>query len=278
MIKDECYVLSNGVKIPKIAFGTWQVKPGDEAYNSVSMALKLGYKHIDTALAYENEESVGKAIKDSKIKREELFITTKLPSHIKTYEGAKEAFMTSLKYLDCGYIDLYLIHAPWPWSNVGEDCTKGNIEAWKAMIDLYNEGLIKAIGVSNFRPEHIKPLIEATGFVPHADQIRFFIGNTQDEVYNYCKENNILVEAYSPLATGKVLNNPEIVKIAEKYNVTPAKIAIRYCLEKGTLPLPKSTHEERIKANLEIDFKLNKEDIKTLDKVHNPELDRPLRS
>ena len=278
MIKDECYVLSNGVKIPKIAFGTWQVKPGDEAYNSVSMALKLGYKHIDTALAYENEESVGKAIKDSKIKREELFITTKLPSHIKTYEGAKEAFMTSLKYLDCGYIDLYLIHAPWPWSNVGEDCTKGNIEAWKAMIDLYNEGLIRAIGVSNFRPEHIKPLVEATGFVPHADQIRFFIGNTQDEVYNYCKENNILVEAYSPLATGNILSSPEIIKIAEKYNVTPAKIAIRYCLEKGTLPLPKSTHEERIKANLEIDFKLKEEDIKTLDKVHNPELDRKFRS
>ncbi len=278
MIKDEFYVLSNGVKIPKIAFGTWQVKPGDEAYNSVTMALKAGYTHIDTALAYENEESVGKAIKDSKIKREELFITTKLPSHIKTYEGVKEAFMTSLKYLDCGYIDLYLIHAPWPWSNVGEDCTKGNIEAWKAMIDLYNEGLIRAIGVSNFRPEHIKPLVEATGFVPHADQIRFFIGNTQDEVYNYCKENNILVEAYSPLATGNILSSPEIINIAEKYNVTPAKIAIRYCIEKGTLPLPKSTHEERIKANLEIDFKLKEEDIKILDKVHNPDLDRKFRS
>lgn len=278
MIKDEFYVLSNGIKIPKIAFGTWQVKPGDEAYNSVSMALKLGYKHIDTALAYENEESVGKAIKDSKIKREELFITTKLPSHIKTYEGAKEAFYTSLNYLDCGYIDLYLIHAPWPWSNVGQDCEKGNIEAWKAMIDLYNAGLIKAIGVSNFRPEHIKPLIDATGFVPHANQIRFFIGNTQDEVYSYCKDNNILVEAYSPLATGKVLENEIIVKMAEKYNVTPAKIAIRYCLEKNTLPLPKSTHEERIKANLDVDFKLDAEDIKILDTIHNKDLDRPFRS
>ncbi len=278
MIKDEFYVLSNGVKIPKIAFGTWQVKPGDEAYNSVSMALKLGYKHIDTALAYENEESVGKAIKDFKIKREDIFITTKLPSHIKGYEATKEAFKTSLKNLDCGYLDLYLIHAPWPWSNIGQDCTEGNIESWKAMIDLYNEGLIRAIGVSNFRPEHIKPLIEATGFVPHADQIRFFIGNTQEEVYNFCKENNILVEAYSPLATGNILNSPEIVKIAEKYNLTPAKIAIRYCLEKGTLPLPKSTHEERIKANLDIDFKLSKEDIEVLDKVHDKELDRQFRS
>ena len=146
------------------------------------------------------------------------------------------------------------------------------------MIELYNEGLIKAIGVSNFRPEHIKPLIEATGFVPHANQIRFFIGNTQKEVYDYCKENNILIMAYSPLATGNVLNDPAILSIAEKYNVTPAKVAIRYCLEKGTLPLPKSTHEERIKANLEIDFELKKEDIEILDKVHNPNLDRPFRS
>jgi diketogulonate reductase-like aldo/keto reductase len=278
MIKDEFYVLSNGVKIPKIAFGTWQVKPGDEAYNSLSRALKLGYKHIDTALAYENEKSVGEAIKDSKIEREELFITTKLPAQIKGYNEAKEAFNTSLKNLDCEYIDLYLIHAPWPWNNIGQDCEKENIESWKAMIELYNEGKIRAIGVSNFRPEHIKPLIKATGFVPHANQIRFFIGNTQDEVYNYCKENNILVEAYSPLATGKVLDNPEILKMAEKYNVTPAKIAIRYCLEKGTLPLPKSTHEERIKANLDVDFNLSKEDVEILDKVHNPDLDRPLRS
>ena len=278
MIKDEFYVLSNGVKIPKIAFGTWQVKPGDEAYNSVSMALKLGYRHIDTALAYENEESVGKAIKDSNIKREDIFITTKLPAYIKGYKEAKEAFYESLKRLNLNYIDLYLIHAPWPWTNIGQDCKKENIESWKAMIELYNEGLIKAIGVSNFRPEDIKPLIDATGFVPHANQIRFFIGNTQNDVYDYCKDNNILVEAYSPLATGKVLENEVIVNMAKKYNVTPAKIAIRYCLEKNTLPLPKSTHEERIKANLEIDFKLEKEDILLLDKIHNKDLDRPLRS
>ena len=277
MVRDEFFVLSNGVKIPKIALGTWEIVDTD-CYGAVKDALDLGYRHIDTAYTYQNEKACGRAIKDSGIKREEIFVTTKLRADVKTYDGAIEYFYESLNNLGLEYLDLYLIHAPWPWDNQGADYTEGNIEAWKAMIDLYNEGLIKAIGVSNFRPEHIKPLIEATGFVPHADQIRFFIGNTQDEVYNYCKENNILVEAYSPLATGKVLNDPEIVKIAEKYNVTPAKIAIRYCLEKGTLPLPKSTHEERIKANLEIDFKLKEEDIKILDKVHNPELDRKFRS
>lgn len=278
MIKDEFYLLSNGVKIPKIAFGTWQIAKGDEAYNSVLSAIKLGYRHIDTALAYENEESVGKAIKDSKIAREDIFITTKLPAQIKGYKEAKEAFYKSLNNLDCGYIDLYLIHAPWPWNNIGADCEKENIESWKAMIELYNEGLIKAIGVSNFRPEHIKPLIDATKFAPHANQIRFFIGNTQKEVYDYCKDNNILIEAYSPLATGKVLSNEAIIEMANKYNVTPAKIAIRYCLQKNTLPLPKSTHEERIKANLDIDFELSEEDIKILDNIHNPDLDRPFRS
>ncbi len=278
MIKDEYYTLSNGVKIPKIAFGTWQIVPGEDAYNSTIMALKAGYKHIDTALAYQNEESIGQAIKDFKIKREDLFITTKLPAQIKGYKETKEAFYTSLKNLGCSYIDLYLIHAPWPWDNIGQDCTEGNIESWKAMIELYNEGLIKAIGVSNFKPKDIIPLIEATGFIPHANQIRFFIGNTQNDVYEYCKKNNILIEAYSPLATGRLLENETLIEVANKYHVTPSKIALRYCLEKGTLPLPKSIHEARIKDNLNVDFNLDPKDIELLDKIHNSDLDKPLRS
>ena len=278
MIRNEFYVLSNGVKIPKIAFGTWQVKPGDEAYNSVLTAIKLGYRHIDTALAYQNEESVGKAIKDSNIKREELFITTKLPANIKGYEATKKAFQTSLNNLGLDYLDLYLIHAPWPWDNVGADCVSENIESWEAMIDLYNQGLIKAIGVSNFRENDIKPLVKATGFMPHVDQIRFFLGNTQEPTYEFCKKNNILIMAYSPLATGKLLEDKILNEVANKYNVTPAKICLRYCIERGTLPLPKSTHEERIKANLDIDFKLSDEDIKKLNNIRNKDLDRPYRS
>lgn len=278
MIRDEFYVLSNGINIPKIAFGTWQVKPGDEAYNSVLTALKLGYKHIDTALAYQNEESVGKAIKDSKIDRKELFITTKLPADIKGYNETIEAFNTSLKNLGLEYLDSYLIHAPWPWSNVGLDCKVKNVETWKAMIDLYNKGLIKSIGVSNFREEDIKPLVEATGFYPQVDQIRFFLGNTQEATYEYCKKHNILIMAYSPLATGNLLKDKILNEVAEKYNVTPAKICLRYCIQRGTLPLPKSTHEERIKANLDIDFEIKKEDMDKLNTIRNPELDRPYRS
>ncbi len=277
MIKDEFFVLNNGVKIPKVAFGTWQISL-DDAYESTMLALKAGYRHIDTALAYENETEIGRALKESGIKREEIFVTTKLPAQIKGYDEALEAFDISLKNLGLDYIDLYLIHAPWPWSNIGQDCTRENIESWKAMIKLYNEGKIRSIGVSNFRPENIKPLIDATGFVPQANQIRYFIGNTQKEVVDYCNENNILIEAYSPLATSKLLTDEGVISMAKKYNVTPAQLALRYCVDNNTLPIPKSTHEERIKANLDIDFKISKEDMETLDKFHNVDLDRPLRS
>ncbi len=271
------FKLSNGVVIPGLGFGTWQVKPED-AYLATKNAIISGYRHIDTAYAYENESEVGRAVKDSGLKREEIFLTTKLPSHIKTYDGTVDYFYQSLKNLDVDYIDLYLIHAPWPWSNVGSDCTEGNIEAFKAMIDLYNKGLIRSIGVSNFRPENIEPLVKALNFVPHVNQIRFFIGNTQKEVYDYCKKNNILIEAYSPLATGNLLKDEKIAQIAEKYGKTPAQIAIRYCIEKGTLPLPKTTNSDRQRMNLDVNFKIEDSDMKILDGIHNAELDRPLRS
>ena len=277
MIKDLDYVLYNGVKIPAVGFGTWQSSPED-AYSSVIAAIKAGYRHIDTALVYENEEAVGKAIKDSGVKRSDIFITTKLPADKKGYDVAIECFNKSCKNLGVDYLDLYLIHAPWPWSNVGMDCKEGNIESWKAMIDLYNAGKIKAIGVSNFHPSDIKPLIEATNVKPMVNQIRFFLGNTQPSVTNYCQENDIIVEAYSPLATGKMLDNPTLNEIAKKYNVSPAKICLRYCLEKKTLPLPKSTHENRIIENIALDFELAKEDIIKLDAIHDESLDRPLRS
>lgn len=267
MIKREVFELNNGVKIPAIGFGTWQVKDGSEAYDSVLWAIEAGYRHIDTAYAYENEESVGRAIRDSGIRREEIFITTKLPSHIKTYEGAKEHFDASMKALGVEYIDLYLIHAPWPWSNIGEDCTEGNIAAWRAMIDIYNEGKARAIGVSNFAVKDIEALIYATGVKPMVNQIRYFIGNRQDAITDYCQANGILIEAYSPLATGVIATNEKLTPIAEKYGVTIPQLCIRYCVEKNTLPLPKSVHKERIQANIDIDFKIEKEDIEYLDSI-----------
>ncbi len=269
MYKEQDYILTNGVKIPKIGFGTWQTPDGDVAYNSVRCALDAGYRHIDTAFVYGNEASVGKAVKDSKISREKLFITTKLPSEVKDFDGALKHFELSLKNLDCGYIDLYLIHAPWPWSDVGRDCTEGNIQAWKAMIKLYEEGRVRAIGVSNFHPADIENIKNATGVTPMANQIRYFIGNTQPAVSGYCRENGILVQAYSPLATGELLDNSYLTSLAERYNKPISKICLAYCLQTGANPLPKSTHKERIIDNLDVDFLLSDEDMKYLGDLHH---------
>jgi diketogulonate reductase-like aldo/keto reductase len=248
MVRNEFFTLNNGIKIPAIGFGTWQVAEGEEGYNSCLAALKAGYRHIDTAFAYGNEPSVARALKDSGLSRADVFLTTKLPADIKSYDGAREHFEASLKNLDTDYIDLYLIHAPWPWSDVGSDCTEGNISAWRAMIDIYKEGKVRAIGVSNFHVKDIKALIDATGFVPSVNQIRYFIGNTQDEITQYCQENGILVEAYSPLATGALVEHNELVSMAVKYGVTIPQLCIRFCIENKTLPLPKSVNEARIKS------------------------------
>lgn len=190
-----------------------------------------------------------------------------MPSHIKTYDETKKYFYESLNSFGLDYIDLYLIHAPWPWTNIGLDCRQGNIEAFNAMIELYNEGLIRAIGVSNFSISDIKNIVAATSFVPHVNQIRYFIGDTEKELTDYCQKNNILVEAYSPFATGKILDNKNILKVAEKYNTTVAKVCLAFCLQNNTVPLPKSTHEDRIISNLDINFKIDDEDMKYLNSL-----------
>ncbi|MBR2381090.1 MAG: aldo/keto reductase [Clostridia bacterium] len=269
MIKNEIFILNNGVKIPAIGFGTWQVADGEEGYSSCLAALKLGYRHIDTAFAYGNEPSVARALRDSGLSHEDVFITTKLPADIKNYDGARAHFEASLKNLETDYLDLYLIHAPWPWSDVGGDYTEGNIAVWRAMIDLYNEGKVRAIGVSNFHVKDIKAIVDATGFVPAVNQIRYFIGNTQNEITEYCQANGILVEAYSPLATGALVEHEELCAMAERYGVTIPQLCIRFCIENGTLPLPKSVNEARIKANLEVDFEISKEDMAYLNSLYH---------
>lgn len=261
------YVLSNGVKIPKIGFGTWQIKPGMDTYNAVSLALANGYRHIDTAEGYKNEASVGKAIKDSGLRREEVFITSKLESHIKTYEGAQAAFKKTLKALGTDYLDLFLIHAPWPWSEIGKNCNKGNVEAYKAMEEQYMLGKIRAIGVSNFEIEHLENIISNCDIVPHVNQIGHFIGLDHKSLIEYCEEKEIFIVAYSPLGIGYLLNNPTVKEIAEKYEVAPAQICIRYLLQKGMAPIPKSVHEDRIIQNTEVDFVIKEEDMEVLDNV-----------
>ncbi|ALS77368.1 2,5-diketo-D-gluconic acid reductase [Planococcus kocurii] len=264
MANDQVFTFHNGVAVPNIGFGTWQI-PNEEAYGAVTIALKTGYTHIDTALAYKNEENVGKAIKDFDISRENVFITSKLPAQTKGYEATLAAFEETVSNLDVDFLDLYLIHAPWPWDDIGKDCTEGNIESWKAMEKLYKEGKIRAIGVSNFAESDIQALMDACEIVPMANQIPFYVGRVQKSLLAFCAKHNMVVEAYSPLATGQILDSPKLKKMATKYDVTPAQLCIRYCLEKNTLPLPKSTNEERILENSQLDFTISPEDVQILD-------------
>lgn len=266
MILNEYFVLKNGVQIPKVGLGTWQIAEGEDAYNSVTYALRNGYRHIDTAAAYGNEKSVGKAIRDSGIPRNEIFVTTKLPAECKGYDVAKQCFDKSLSDLGLDYIDLYIIHAPWPWDKMGMDCAEGNVESWKAMEAIYESGKARAIGVSNFAPEHLEPIINNCKMIPMCDQISFHIGNRQEETMQRCHELGIQVIAYSPLATGRIIEDEYIAKIAEKYDVTIPQICIRYCIQKGNAVIPKSTKEDRIISNSKLDFEISKEDMAYLDR------------
>ena len=259
------FVLANEVAVPRIGFGTWQIAEGEAAYSAVTEALRLGYRHIDTAQSYGNEVSVGRAIRDSGIPREEVFVTTKLPAEIKAHVGAVESFAASAKALDLGWVDLYLIHAPWPWSEVGKDCRAGNVEVWKVMEDLCSSGQVRSIGVSNFNVKDIEALREATDVTPHANQIGWFIGNRQAETTAYCQGEGIIVEGYSPLATGRILKNPEVQAMTAKYGKSVAQLCIRYLLEHDVLPLPKSATPGRIAENADVDWQIEAPDVAYLD-------------
>lgn len=267
MNENAVFVLSNGVKIPSIGFGTWQIPDGQTTYNAVSIALNSGYRHIDTARNYGNEQSVGKAIKDCGILRNEIFVTSKLPAEIKTYKETLGSFEKSLSSLDLEYIDLYLIHAPWPWYRQGYDYSKENIEVWKAMEEIYKSGRCRAIGVSNFEISDLVAILDNCNIKPMVNQIRCFIGNTQNGLVNFCRQNNIVVEGYSPLATGAILTNKKVAAIAEKYNTTLPKICIRYVLQKGVVPLPKSTNPAHINQNADVNFEIAANDMDYLDSL-----------
>lgn len=267
METNKYFTLYNGIKIPAIGFGTWQIPNGIATYDAVSYALSVGYRHIDTANAYRNEESVGQAVRDSGISRSEIFVTSKLPAEIKTYKGALESYKDTMKNLSLDYLDLYLIHAPWPWHKMGADFTKENIEVWKAMEEIYNHGHCHSIGVSNFSVTDLTAIINNNEVMPMANQIKFFIGKPQTDVTQFCKKNNILVEGYSPLATGRILKNEMIATIAKKYDRTVAQLCIRYVLQSGALPLPKSTTPERILQNMDVYFEIADEDMNYLNSL-----------
>ncbi|KRM30402.1 oxidoreductase [Agrilactobacillus composti DSM 18527 = JCM 14202] len=274
----DTYTLTNGVKIPKVGFGTWQIPDGQVAYNAVSNALKLGYRHIDTARAYGNEASVGRAIRESDVDRSEVFVTSKLPGAIKTFDGALDEFNKTMAALDMDYLDLYLIHAPWPWDAIGSEHDKGNQEVWRAFEKIYQSGRVKAIGVSNFNVHDLDNLAKISKIAPMVDQIQYYVGFTEPKIVNRAQAQGVLIEAYSPLATGDLLHNAQIKALADKYQVSVPQLALRFCLENGVLPLPKATGEAHIKANTQLDFTISPEDMTTLNQLpdtapehfHNP--------
>jgi len=265
------FTLANGVQIPSIGFGTWQIPDGVVAYDAVAAALSAGYRHIDTARAYGNEGSVGRAIADSGIPRDEIFLTTKLPAEVKSYDGAVASFEATIGALGMDHVDLYLIHAPWPWTAMGTDCAAGNAEAWRAMEEIHEAGRARAIGVSNFTATDVDKLVAASRLTPQVNQIRFFIGNTQDEVASYCHAHGILVEGYSPLATGAILDNADVRAIATTYGRSVAQLCIRYVLQKGALPLPKTTTPSRMAENADVDFEISAADMAALDALTDTE-------
>ena len=260
--------LNNGYMIPEIGYGTWQSPDSEVTVNGVKAAIAFGYRHIDTAAAYKNEESVGEGIKESGIARKDLFVTSKVWNTQRGYEKTIAAFEKTLSDLDLDYLDLYLIH--WPASKKDyENWEEINLETWRAMTDLYKAGKIKAIGVSNFKPHHLEALMK-TEVKPMVNQIEFHPGFMQEETVKYCRENGILVEAWSPLGTGRMLTNPDLQEIASHYGKSVAQICIRWCIQHDVLPLPKSVTPSRIEENSNVfDFEINAEDMQRIDALEN---------
>ena len=259
------YQLANGEKIPVVGFGTWQTPDGQVAEESVLAALKAGYRHIDTAMIYGNEASVGRAIHKSGVRRDELFVTTKLWNTDHTYERAIQTIDTSLQTLGLDYLDLYLIHWPNPLA-FRENWQEANSAAWRAMEEAVKAGKIKSIGVSNFMPRHLDALYQTAQIKPVVNQIYLNPSDQQKEVVAYNQAHDMISEAYSPLGTGNLLAVPELVSLAEKYERSVAQVTLRWSLQKGFLPLPKSITPSRIVENAQLfDFELSDEDMQAID-------------
>lgn len=261
----DCRILANGVKMPCIGFGTWQTPDGDVARESVRAALAQGYRHIDTAAAYFNETTVGEGIRASGVKREDIFLTTKQWVSERGYEATIAAAEQSLKRLGVDYLDLYLIH--WPCvAAVSPDWEKINESTWRGFEKLVRDGKIRAIGVSNFNVKHLEALWKVAEIKPMVDQVEFHPGFCQREIVDWCQAHGVQVEAWSPLGSGNMLSNPLLARIAAAHGKSVAQVCIRYSLQNGVVPLPKSVHAERIAANADVfDFELTAAELAEID-------------
>ncbi|WP_067935458.1 aldo/keto reductase [Alicyclobacillus kakegawensis] len=249
-------VLHNGVQMPWFGLGVWQAKDGEEVEQAVKAALRHGYRHVDTAAVYGNETGVGKAIRESGVAREEVFVTTKVWNSDQGYDSTLRAFEASRQRLGFEYVDLYLIH--WPVKGKYKD-------TWKALEKLYQDGVVRAIGVSNFQIHHLEDLMADSQIVPMVNQVEYHPLLTQKELHAFCKQHNIQLEAWSPLMQGN-LNQPLLADLAHKYGKTPAQIVLRWDLQNEVVTIPKSVHENRIVENAGVfDFELSAEDMQKID-------------
>lgn len=268
MVLNETYTLSNGVNIPKLGLGTWFI-PDENAAQAVCDAVKLGYRHFDTAQAYENERGVGEGIRTCGIAREALFVTTKLAAEIKSYREAVSSIDGSLKTMGLDYIDMMLIHSPQPWAQFREKnrYEEGNREAWRALEDSYQAGKLRAIGVSNFEKPDIDSLLAGCSVAPMANQLLAHVSNTPFDLIRYSERKGMLVEAYSPVAHGEMLKNGVVQKIAANYGVSIPQLCIRYLLQLELLPLPKTANPEHLRINAAVDFVISGADMEALKTV-----------
>ena len=265
MILQETYKLENGVTIPKLGLGTWCID-NDKAAQAVRTAVALGYRLIDTAQAYKNEQGVGEGIRSCGVPREELFVASKVAAELKTYEAAAASIEETLKKMGLDYLDQMIIHAPQPWSEFRD--TKRyfaeNKAVWRALEDAQAAGKVRVIGVSNFLQDDLENLLSDCRVQPMVNQILLHISNTDQELLNFCKEQHIQVEAYSPIAHGEALKNPVIAQMAKKYGVSAAQLCVRYVLQLGTVALPKTADPQHMAENAAVDFVLTPEDMAAL--------------
>ena len=261
--------LSNGIVVPQLALGTWFIDD-DKAAEAVREAVKIGYRHIDTAQAYANERGVGEGVRTAGIPREELFVTTKVAAEHKDYESAARSIDESLAAMGLDYLDMMIIHSPQPWVEVNQSDDRyfeGNLEVWRALTDAYKAGKIRAIGVSNFQKEDIDNIWDNAEVKPMVNQVLCHISNTPLGLIDYCQSKGIVMEAYSPVAHGEALKNPKIAEMAAKYGVTIPQLCIRYDLQLGMITLPKTANPEHMKSNADVDFEISSEDMEALKHV-----------
>ncbi|MDM1061528.1 aldo/keto reductase [Empedobacter falsenii] len=263
----ENFKLSNGIEIPAIGFGTWLLE-GEKVTEPLKIALEKGYTHIDTAAIYKNEKEIGAVLKAENVDRSKLFITSKCWNTERGYEKAMAAFEQTLSDLQTDYLDLYLIHWPANETQFPDNWAELNAGTWRAFEEIYKSGKAKSIGVSNFNINHLEALFETAEIKPMVNQIEIHPGHSQPELVDFCKQHDLLVEAWSPLGSGRILENELIVSLSDKYNVSVGQICINYCLAKEILPLPRSSSEKNIEANLTSNnFKLSAEDVKAIDEM-----------